>query len=360
MTERLLINLSFIFAQPTGISIYSKNLLPYLKKLSPTLLSADEHPEFNSYQIPDNLTPAHGTKGHLKRLLWTQLQIPHIYHDLQASLLFSPIHEAPIHTSCRYIVTIYDFIPLKFYRLSHPLSQYFKWYLPHILSQASHIFCISEATASETIERFQIPASKITTTLLAHDASHFYFNDRQGRSNIPYFLYVGRHDPHKNVSRIITAFSQLATAKNYELWLVGSEDKRYTPQLRNQVIELGLQEKVKFLQYIPYAELPKIISQARALIFPSLWEGFGIPVLEAMACGTPVITSNLSSLPEVAGDAAILVDPYQVREITVAMSDLIKDDELHQQLRQLGLQRASQFSWAKTGKATSEVINRYM
>jgi glycosyltransferase involved in cell wall biosynthesis len=360
MSDRLLINLSFLFEKPTGISTYANNLIPHLKPLNPTLLSVSNYPEFNCRQIPDNITPTDGLRGHLNRLLWTQFKIPKIYSQLCSSLLFSPIHEAPIYTNCRYILTVYDFIPLRFYRSTHPLSQYFKWYLPHILNQAAHIFCISQITASETIDRFQIPASKITTTLLAHDAERFYFDDREKISSTPYFLYVGRHDPHKNISRIISAFSRIASVSDYELWLVGSEDKRYTPQLRTQVTELSLQQKVKFLEYIPYAELPKIVRQARGLVFPSLWEGFGLPVLEAMACGTPVITSNISSLPEVAGGAAILVDPYQIREISAAMSELIEDDLLHQQLRSLGLQRASQFSWAKTGKATVDVLQYYL
>jgi glycosyltransferase involved in cell wall biosynthesis len=138
--------------------------------------------------------------------------------------------------------------------------------------------------------------------------------------------------------------------------LGGSGDARYTPQLRTQVTELGLEGRVKFLEYIPSQDLPAIVRQARALVFPSLWEGFGLPVLEAMACGTPVITALL----EVAGDAAILVDPYQVKEIAAAMYDLSKDDELYRQLRQAGLERAKQFSWAQTGRSTINVLQQYL
>ena len=171
---------------------------------------------------------------------------------------------------------------------------------------------------------------------------------------------MGRHDPYKNVALIISAFGQLSNCDRYELWLGGSGDSRYTPQLRAQVAELGLEGRVKFLEYIPYPELPKVIRQARALVFPSLWEGFGLPVLEAMACGTPVITSNLSALVEVAADAAILVDPYQVKEIASAMYELSKDSDLHRQLRQAGLQRASQFDWAQTAQATIGVLQQYL
>jgi glycosyltransferase involved in cell wall biosynthesis len=356
----LLTNLSHLITKPTGVTTYTLNLLPHLQKLEQTLLTSQSLPGYHCYQIPTNQTSEQGFKGHLRRLLWTQFQLPKIYHQLRSQLLFSPVPEAPIFTDCRYIVTIHDFIPLRFPRRSSPLYQYFKWYVPQVLNQATHIICNSTATAAETIDRFHIPVAKVTPILLGYNADRFYANKEEEIADHAYFLYLGRHDPYKNVARIIAAFGRLSNCDRYELWLGGSGDSRHTPQLRTQVAELGLEGRVKFLEYIPYADLPKIIRQARALVFPSLWEGFGLPVLEAMACGTPVITSNLSALVEVASNAAILVDPYQVKEIAAAMYDLSKDDELHQQLRQTGLQRASQFSWEQTAQATIEVLQQYL
>ncbi|MFN7202528.1 MAG: glycosyltransferase family 4 protein, partial [Aphanizomenon sp.] len=132
------------------------------------------------------------------------------------------------------------------------------------------------------------------------------------------------------------------------------------PLLEIQTQELGINHLVKFLNYVPYNELPIIINQAIALVFPSLWEGFGLPVLEAMACGTPVITSNISSLPEVAGDAAILINPYNIEEIIAAMKIIINDSETRKQLSEKGLKRANQFTWEKTGLATVEVLKKYL
>jgi glycosyltransferase involved in cell wall biosynthesis len=359
-SNQIVLNLSVLFSQPTGIGSYVKNIFPYLKSLDPTLLTSTNYPDFNCYSIPNNLTPADGSKGHLRRLVWTQFQLPKIYHELRSSLIFSPVPESPIFTNCRYIVTVHDFIPLKFPNLASPLYHYFQWYLPQVLIQATHIICNSKVTASETIDRFRIPAAKVTAIPLAYDANHFCVSDEEEIADPPYFLYLGRHDPYKNVARIIAAFSKLSNADGYELWLAGSGDRRHTPQLHARVRELGLERRVRFLEYIPYPDLPKIIRQARALVFPSLWEGFGLPVLEAMACGTPVITSTLSALPEVAGGAAILVDPYRVSEIAAAMSDLIEDSELHRQLRQNGLQRATQFSWSQTARSTIDVLQQYI
>jgi glycosyltransferase involved in cell wall biosynthesis len=352
----LLINLSFIFSQPTGISTYAINLFPHLQPLEPTLLTAQTFPDYRCYPVPPNLTPAQGSKGHFRRLLWTQWQLPEIYKRLNSSLIFSPVPEAPLFAGCRSVVMVHDLIPLRFPKRFSPLTPYFRYYIPQVLAQAEHIICNSRATAQDIIDLFHIPEEKITPILLAYDANHFRFLDIP-TSN--YFLYIGRHDPYKNIARLIDAFATLS-CRDDELWIAGSGDKRYTPVLMAQVEQLGLTNQVKFLDYVPYEQLPTLINQAIALVFPSLWEGFGLPVLEAMACGTPVITSNLSSLPEVAGDAALLVNPYNMGEIAEVMQAVAADSGLRSRLRQASLARASQFSWTKTGQATAQVLQRYL
>lgn len=255
------------------------------------------------------------------------------------------------------MVTVHDLIPLRFFRKFTPLWSYQRYYMPLVLQQAQHIICNSSATADDVVDFFKIPARKITPILLAHDAENFRFLDLPARN---YFLYLGRNDPYKNLPRLIAAFAQLPDRASYELWIAGPADDRYSPALVEQITELGLTAQVKFLDYVPYAELPVVINQAIALVTPSLWEGFGLPVLEAMACGTPVITSNLSSLPEVAGDAALLVDPYDVGAIADAMHTLATDAALRSQLRSASLARASQFSWEKTGNATVEILKQFI
>jgi glycosyltransferase involved in cell wall biosynthesis len=360
VTNELLVNLSFLLTKPTGTTNYALNLLPNLQKIEPTLLTSQSLPDYNCYQTRLDQTSEQGFPGHLRRLMWTQFQLSKIYHHLRSHLLFSPIPEAPIFTNCRYIVTVHDFIPLRFPKLSSPLYHYCKSYLPQVLHQATHIICNSTTTAIETIDRFHIPETKVTPISLACDTNQFFATEEAAIAEPPYFLHLGRHAPYKNIARIIAAFARLSSRDEYELWLGGAEDRRYTPQLRAQVAELGLEGRVKFLEYIPQTALPTVIRQATALVFPSLWEGFGLPVLEAMACGTPVITSNLSALVEVAGDAAILVDPYQVQKIASAMHELSNNRALYHQLRQAGIQRARQFDWTKTARSTIRTIERYL
>ena len=356
MSNELLINLSVLISQPTGISVYANNILPQLQKLNPTLLVPNNIPNFNCHLIPNNMTPAQGTKGHLRRLFWTQFKISNIYKKLQANLLFSPLPEAPLFSQCRYIIMAHDLIPLRFPRTGSRLTAYFKYYIPQVLSQAEHIICNSEATAKDVTDFFKIPSKKITPIPLGYDSQRFQFLDLPTKN---YFLYLGRHDHYKNLYRLIEAFANLPNSYEYELWFAGPTDNTYTPTLKTKIRELGLTNLVKFLDYVPTGELPKIISQAIALVFPSLWEGFGFPVLEAMGCGTPVITSNISSLPEVAGDAAILVNPKNVGEITDAMNVIAQDQGERSRLRTLSLARVKEFSWEKTGLATRQIIQQF-
>ena len=363
MSKKLLINLSLLMSKPTGITIYAANVFPHLKSLEFTLLTAQNNPDFNCYSVPNNLTPEQGTKGHLHRLLWTQFELPKIYQKLGGSLLFSPVPETPLYSNCRSVVMVHDLIPLRFPKKTSPLTPYFRYYIPEVLKQAKHILCNSQATATDIIDFFGVSAAKITPIPLAYDANHFQplklTSETRSKTKLPYFLYLGRHDPHKNLPRLIEAFANISNCQDYELWLAGPTDKRYTPKLQQQATELGIINQVKFLDYVPYDQLPILLNQALALVFPSLWEGFGFPVLEAMGCGTPVITSNLSSLPEVAGDAGLLINPYQVVEMTKAMEQITKDNDLRSQLKNLSLQQSSKFSWQKTGQATLEVLERF-
>ncbi len=356
-SNQLLVNLSYRLSRPTGTTTYALNLLPYLESLEPTLLVSQPLSPYSCHLVPPGLTPEQGLKGHLGRLVWTQLQLPRIYKQLRSPLLFSPIPEAPLNTSCRFVITVHDLIPLRFPKRRSPLTPYFRYYIPQVLTQAQHIICDSIATAKDITDFFNIPADKITPILLAHDDKDFRFLDLPTQN---YFLYIGRHDPYKNLHRLIDAFAAMPSNRDCELWIAGPPDRRYTPTLQAQAEKLGLNHQVKFLDYVPYDQLPIIINQAIALVFPTLWEGFGLPVLEAMACGTPVITSNLSSLPEVAGDAALLVNPYNIGEIAQAMQAVATDLALRSRLRTRGLDRAKQFSWAKTGQATVEVLKRYL
>ena len=363
--QSLIINLSMLVQKPTGIANYINGILPFFDSLKYTSLVPEEYSCHNyiknPYLISGKLNPDYGTKGNLSRIVWTQFQLPRIYQKLKARLLFSPVPEMPLFSRCQTVIMVHDLIPIRCPRNGSPLTTYFRYYLPFVCQQATHIICNSQATADDLIDFFNISASKITPIFLGYDKTRFrQIKHIQNYSDKPYFIYLGRHNHHKNVSRIVSAFAQFKYSKDYELWFVGPTDSRYTPYLQQQVQELSIAPQVKFLDYVSCDDLPIILNQAHTLVFPSLWEGFGFPVLEAIACGTPVITSNISSLPEVAGDAALFVNPYEVKDIVEAMNRITEDEELRNQLIELGLKRAKEFSWEKTATQTIRVIERFL
>ena len=357
----LLVNLSTLIKKPTGISVYARNLLPELKTLDPTILSSQPFANFSHRTVAPNLTPEYGFKGHLRRLWWLQNSLPKIYQDLDSRLIFSPLPEAPIYSNCRFIITVHDLIPLRFPRPFSPLTNFFRTFVPQVVRQAVHIICDSDSTARDLEQFYQIKRHKITTIPLAYDQENFtWIPPLTSQPAERYFIYIGRQDAYKNLERLIDAFSFVGPKTDTQLWFVGPQDARYTPHLMVQVKELGLTGRVRFLNYVSYAELPNLLRGALALTFPSLWEGFGLPALEAMACGTPVIASNVSSLPEVVGEAAILIDPYNVNELADAMTMLAQDAQMQASLRQKGLEHVKKFSWCKTGQQTVDVLKRFL
>jgi glycosyltransferase involved in cell wall biosynthesis len=177
---------------------------------------------------------------------------------------------------------------------------------------------------------------------------------------VPYALYVGNVLPHKNLVRLVEAFAVVARRVPCRLVLRGWGRPVHVEPLRERIAALGLEGCLDWQPYAPAEELPRLYRGARMLVLTSLHEGFGLTALEATACGTPVVTSNTSSLPEVVGDAALVIDPLDVDALADAMTRLFTDDRLADDLRQRGLARAALFSWERTGRAVQAVIDQAM
>lgn len=356
----LLANLAYCLPEPTGTTTYAWNLLPYLDRLDPLYLSALPLPgELGQRRVPvpADMTAATGMKGHMKRLWWTQTQLPRLFKQNQGSLLFCPIPEAPRGQHIPYVMMVHDLIPLRFYRPWAAMRLYSRFYLPGLLAEARHIICNSQATADDVMRVFGCSAQDISVIPLAYDERRFRWLDLPLAN---YFLCLGRSAPYKNWGRVLAAFAQLPQRQDYELWLVGPTDDRFTPKLMEQARHLGIADRTKVLNFLEPEQLVTVINQAQALVFPSLWEGFGLPILEAMACGTPVITSNYPPMAEVAGAAALLVDPLAVNDIARAMERLIREEDLQIHLRKSGFNRLHNFSQQGMGEATLEVLRRFI
>lgn len=227
--------------------------------------------------------------------------------------------------------------------------------------RADLIIAVSEQTKHDIIHILGIPAERIRVTYLAASSVYKPFKDQnevrevlnKHGVNTPYILFVGAIEPRKNIAGLIRAYDSLDAGlkETFKLFIIGASGW-HNVEVYNLVSELGLQEKVKFLGFVPDEDLVFFYNGASVFVYPSFYEGFGIPVVEAMACGAPVITSNTSSLPEVVGEAGIMIDPGDIQGIADAMSKVLTDSSLQEELQKKSLERAKQFSWRRCAAET--------
>jgi glycosyltransferase involved in cell wall biosynthesis len=307
--------------------------------------------------------------GRGTRLVWEQVGLPALVRRNRLDVLHSPHYTMPLmHSACS-VVTFPDLTFVLYPKLHQPLKRVFfpammRWSARH----ARRIIAISESTKRDLVQTLGVPGDRISTVLLAADAEYrptaparvAEVCARYGLRAGEYLLYVGVLEPRKCIDQLIDAFGRIAPAANsLQLVIAGKRGWMYD-QIFAQVAALGLEERVRFPGYVPRADLPALYSGARAFVYPSRYEGFGLPVLEAMSCGTPVVTTNVSSLPEVAGDGALLVDPGDVSGLAAALARVVHDASLRQELSCRGQVRAASFSWERCAKDTVRVYEEAM
>jgi alpha-1,3-rhamnosyl/mannosyltransferase len=266
------------------------------------------------------------------------------------------------------VLTVYDLIPLIFPDYVSTQARLFFYLTTKLaLRTANILIAISQSTKQDYLNRFRISPEQVKVIPLAV-SSDFHPQPRglitriRERYNLPpkFLLYVGINKPHKNLLRLIDAWSLLMreTIGDYYLCIAGEWDERYEMPKR-KVARLGLEEQVKFLGPIREEDLPGLYAAAVGFVFPSLYEGFGLPVLEAMACGTPVACSNISSLTEIVGKAAVLFNPNSTESIADVLEPLITENKLRDDLRDLGFDRAKRFTWEGTARDTLQVYREF-
>ena len=349
-----LLNGSCLGQRPTGIGVVTRCLAKALNSDQVIFLDPMATGRTSSIPIPSHLSPDHGRQGHLRRLLWTQNQLPGLLKQTGAALLLSPLPEAPVlRRGVRSIVLAHDLIPLRFPRFG-PLLAYHLAYVPLILHQAERVLCNSEATAREIHRWLRVPLSKLVITRLGFDQGQLRPLDLPRQ---PFLLVLGRHDYHKNLPRLLKAFAQLANP-GLTLKLVGSPHAQLTPKLRQLAAELGIAHQCQWIPWVSDAERLLLLNTAQALVMPSLWEGFGLPALEAMACGTTVIAGQAGALPEVVGNTGLLVDPTNHHLMAEAMACVVSGHNIQHHARLAGPQRAAQFHWDDTARQVEALLEK--
>jgi glycosyltransferase involved in cell wall biosynthesis len=357
-----------------GVSTYTRNIVRALGRIDLQsqyfLLGPSEKveeigplpPNFRTVPLSRQDGSARGyfeCRATVKRLRCDVLHIPHLFW-------------MPRYLRCPYVMTVHDMLEhLSRARGLSALRRSVHFEMTRrVLKGASRIFAVSSFTSSEIQKLFGISSRHIEVIYNAIDErflhGHASEADRQllaerYQVNYPFLLYAGRISPHKNVVRIIEAFSALKTElgkdgkyPDLKLIIIGDELSR-NPDLRRTVIRGGVQNDVRFLGFVPIEVLRIFYDAAKVFVFPSLYEGFGLPPLEAMAHGTPVLASNTSSLPEVVGNAAMLVNPENVFEIMRALHCVLLDQSLRDKLKQRGYQQAQKFSWDKAARQVRDV-----
>ena len=352
-----------------GIGTYIRNLLRQLARvdrnteyvlLTPRVdldVAAQLGPNFRSVLEP---SPNYSLRE--------QIHVPWVLRRERPDVFHAPHYVLPAAVPCRSVVTIHDCIHLMFpqYLPNKAAYAYARASMWTAVKRSNRILTVSEASKRDILHFFNVAPEKIVVAYNAID-DHFWLTppeDEVARVTERYqldhqfVLYVGNIKPHKNLVRLIEAFAALRRGGHDELKLliIGDEISKL-PALRRAVHRHKLHKHVRFLGYVSDGTLRILYRLASVFVFPSLYEGFGLPPLEAMASGTPVVTSNQSSLPEVAGDAAVLVDPYDVTSIEDGMRRVLTDAALAADLRRRGPERAREFSWARSVEKTRQVYD---
>lgn len=302
------------------------------------------------------------------RLVWEQVFLPRQARKRKIDLFHSPGFVAPLGLKCRSVVTIFD-MTFFLFPGGHTLPKrlYFGFFLPLSARKADMVITISESSKNDIIRFLHLPEEKVRVIYPGVDDIFRPVKDNEKLERVKarygirkdFILSVGVVEPRKNLDRLIRAFNLLVREDGFglDLVIVGKKGWAYGAVL-DLPEQLGLEKRVIFTGYVPEEDLPLLYSAASLFVYPSIYEGFGIPVLEAMACGTPVITSNVSSLPEVTGDAGLLVDPYDIQAMVQAIKKLLGDEALRKRMREAGLRWARQFSWEKMALSTLEVYKK--
>jgi glycosyltransferase involved in cell wall biosynthesis len=357
-----------------GIGTYIRNLLAGIGEIDTTdqfhlIVEPEEVAELPS--LPSNFHPLPYETSHSR--LATQIWFPTLPGDLRPDLVHIPVNAVPLLTPKPYVVTIHDMSALLFgERRTGWRDELNLYWFRRGLLRADKVISVSDATRRDVQNTLGIPERRIRLIYNAPDPiftartrglelDESYRIMERYQINYPFVLYAGNIRPQKNIPRLIEAFAVLRgdlsshpIYSDLRLIIIGDEISKY-PSVRHAVIRSRVEHSVRFLGFVPITTLRIFYKAAAAFVFPSLYEGFGLPPLEAMASGTPVVTSSVSSLPEVVGEAAIIVNPENVFDIARGVKEVLLDEAVRQRCISRGFEQVSRFSWRLTAQQVLEV-----
>ncbi len=352
----ILINGRFLSQTTTGVQRYAREVIAELTKFNKTQFKfIIAVPGRNALPpIPD--IEIYNDNSFLPTSLWQQIRLPILMKSLRADLLWSPCNIGPVFAG-NHVISIHDtaaFAGPEWFSL--PFRKYYRFISPLLGQRAIRVLTPSTFSKQEII-KYGI-AHEENINVIPGGVGSIFTRNLSRRLDYPYVLTVGSIDPRKNISKLIASWDRIPVnvKDGRRLVIAGRKANCYPSENFGEI-----PADINFTGYIADMDLPSLYSGADAFVFPSLYEGFGLPPLEAMACGCPVIVSNVSSLPEVCGDAAYYVDPYSVECIAEGMYKVLTDDALRQSLIKKGLERVKLFNWEKSArehiKVFEEILN---
>lgn len=351
----------------TGIGTYTYQLLTNLSKLDTSNHYLTFLPEGSYLNLNSNFSIKY-IKDSYNNNFWDDVKVPNILDNLEMNLYHIPQNGVGLsdNISCPKTITLHDIIPLRMPEtVSDRYLKIFNDEMPKILNICDGIITVSEFSKMDIAKEFNFPLEKIFVTHLAAEDIYKPIDRLYCKSTIKvkygiennFILYVGGYSPRKNIIGIMEAFSLLKynLRKNLKVVITGKKGISYDIY-KKKASDLGISNSVVFTDFIPLEDLPIFYNACEFLVYPSFYEGFGLPPLEAMACGVPVIASNVTSIPEVCHNAAILVDPNNIDELSYSMEKVLTDSYLKLKMIENGLAVSSKYSWENTALKT---INAY-
>ncbi|HSQ41808.1 MAG TPA: glycosyltransferase family 1 protein [Fibrobacteraceae bacterium] len=362
---RIAINASILGNQPTGTNIYTMQVLKRLLRLpqmqdhavdvfTPEPLELAE--SIRQILLPENIGRNAARRGNaLRRFWWNQTQFARLARDYDR--VYCPTYNTALRVPDQ-IITIHDLLALRYPGQHRAQNLYCRWSLPVLLRHAHRIIAVSQTTRSEILENYDVPPERIVVIPNGFDPERFSINSGPRDKGVlasrgleRYWFAVGATFPHKNLEVVLRALVDLPG----DSLAIAGGDNPYLRSLRRLALALRIQDRVRFLGYVPDEELPALYRGALALVYPSLFEGFGLPILEAMGCGCPVVCSRTPSLYEVGGDAARYCLPDDPQAWVMTLGNLQNPPE-RALWQQKGLQRVPFFSWDVCAQAIAEQI----
>jgi glycosyltransferase involved in cell wall biosynthesis len=357
-TMRIAVNASILGERPTGLGIYTSNLVRELSQLLPGMIVYTSAPGALGAEpgqvrrVSPMVRPERRMLGHGLRIAWLGTRLPARLRREGVGLLLNTVPEGCMTAGIPQVTVVHDLLPL-LYPEEYPRQQYyFRWLVRRVLWLSRLVIADSESTRRDIVSAYGLPEDRLRVVPAGYDKRVFHpgrtAETAHDPGRLPYILFVGNLLPHKNILRLLDAFSLVARRAPCRLIIRGEGHPTFIREISARIATLSSGRLVEVRSYALPEQLGELYRGARLLVLPSLSEGFGLTALEAMACGVPVIASNTSSVPEVVGDAGILVDPTDTVALGDAMYKVLTSEALRRELSARGLERARRFSWRRT------------